>query len=163
MLNRTLRVEAATDERSAEREWLRGIKRNDSIIWSARPNGAVSEHGRQCVQSHRSPVRTRWRDVCRQRAPWQTGIRFNVVAGFCVRFQSVDEIVPRYSVNGRGTCCENVWRKRGGAGCRSTIRVAEKNLDCDRIAKQRLVDPNGPENHCLNGRGDRAVECWMNY
>ncbi len=38
MLNRTLRVEAATDERPGERERVRGIKRNDSIIRSARPN-----------------------------------------------------------------------------------------------------------------------------
>ena len=35
MLNRTLRVEAATDERPAERERLRGIKRDDSIIRSS--------------------------------------------------------------------------------------------------------------------------------
>ena len=35
MLDRTLRVEAATDERPGERERLRGIKRNDSIIRSA--------------------------------------------------------------------------------------------------------------------------------
>ena len=34
MLDRTLRVEAATDERPAERERLRGIKRDDSIIRS---------------------------------------------------------------------------------------------------------------------------------
>src|SRR4029077_9143925 len=113
MLNRTLRVEAAKEERPAERERFGGIKRNDSVKRSARSNGAVWEHGVRCVQSHRSPVRTRWRDVCRQGAPWQTGIRFNVVAGFCVRSQSADEIVPRYSVNGRRTCCENAWRQRG--------------------------------------------------
>src|SRR5206468_6716762 len=71
MLDRTLRIEAATDERPSERERYRGIKRDDSIIRSARPNGAVWEHGGRCVQSHRSPVRTGWRDVCRERAPWQ--------------------------------------------------------------------------------------------
>ena len=54
-----------------------------------------------------------------------------------------------------------------GAWCRTTSGVAEKNLDRDRIAKQRLVKPDGPHNHSLNGRGvwiidDRAVECWNN-
>src|SRR5262249_8551788 len=53
-------------------------------------------------------------------------------------------------------------RAGAGAGCRSTIRVAEKNLDRDWIGKQRLVNPDGPQNRRLNGRGDRAVECWIN-
>src|SRR5580765_2678872 len=99
-----------------------------------------------------------------------------VVAGCCIRSQSGDEIVPRYSVNGRKICCENAWRKRAGAGadagagvwCRTTSGVAEKDLDRDRIAEQRLIDRDGPDNHRLNGRGvrithDRAVECWNNY
>src|SRR5438034_6915078 len=106
-----------------------------------------------------------------------------------------DEIVPQYTVNGGKTCCENafIWRKRGAAGadagagagaragggaragagaragvwCRTASGVAKKNLDDDLIAKQRLVKPDGPVNHGLNGRGvwiieDRAVKCWMN-
>src|SRR5207247_6735990 len=48
MLDCTLRVEAATDERPGERERYRGIKGNDSVIRSARPNGAVCEHGVRC-------------------------------------------------------------------------------------------------------------------
>src|SRR5207245_187664 len=45
--------------------------------------------------------------------------------------------------------------------------VAEKDLDRDRIAEQRLVNRDGLHNHVLNGRGariidDRTVECWMN-
>ena len=60
------------------------------------------------------------------------------------------------------TCCENAWRQRGatgagagaraGAWCRTSVRVAEKNLDRDRIAEQRLVNRDGPHNHGLNGR-----------
>ena len=41
MLKRTLRIEAATDERPSEREWLSGIERNDSVKYSARSDSAV--------------------------------------------------------------------------------------------------------------------------
>ncbi len=60
-------------------------------------------------------------------------------------------------------------RGGGGAGawCRATSGVAEKNMDRNRIAEQRLVNRDGPHNHGPNGRRariieDRAVECWVN-
>ena len=61
--------------------------------------------------------------------------------------------------------CDNAFRQR--ITVRSSVRVAEKNLDRNRIAKQRLVNRDGPVNHCLNGCGvwiidDRVVECWIN-
>src|SRR5262249_15361054 len=58
MFGRALRVEAATEERPRERERLRGIKRNDSIIRSAWSNGAIREHSGRSVQSHRSAIPT---------------------------------------------------------------------------------------------------------
>ena len=81
------------------------------------------------------------------------------------------------------TRCDDAWRKRGGAGAGARagsgaragagarawaswtgVRVAEKNLNGDRIAEQRLVKRDGPHNGSLNGRiiADRAVECWNN-
>src|ERR1051326_4990624 len=213
MLNHTPRVEGAADERPGERERLRGIKRDDAVKRPVRSNRAVCEHGVCCVQSQRSPVRTRCRDICRYRAPWQTCIRNIVDVGRRIRSQGADEIVPRYVVRDEKALSENafVWRKRagtgadagagtsaragtrssggagtrssGGAGTRSsggagtstgagtwcwtTSGVAEKNLDCNLISKQRLVNPNSLRNHRLNDRrvwviNDRAVECWMN-
>ena len=57
-----------------------------------------------------------------------------------------------------GKTCERTPGGKGAGQLRcwarsDVVRVAEKNLDRDRIAKQRLVNPDGPDNHRLNGRG----------
>jgi len=78
-----------------------------------------------------------------------------VVAGCCIRSQSADEIVPRYSVNGpkdllRERLAEKGWGwgRRWGWGVVPDHQWSSgKNLNGwrDLIAKQRLVNPDGPD------------------
>src|SRR5437764_14619027 len=60
MLGGVLRVEVISTDGSGELKWEGGIKRNDPIIWSAVPNGAVCEHCRWRVLPNRSAVWALW-------------------------------------------------------------------------------------------------------
>ncbi len=113
MLSRTLRVEAANDERPGERERLRGIKRDDSIIRSALVHMVPSAHMAGGVfKPTARPFALDGAMFVDNALPGRLAFAAIVVASRCIRSQGADEIVPRYSVKVRKTCA----RTPGGKG-----------------------------------------------
>src|SRR5580765_3837031 len=137
MLSLTLRVEVAAARRPVELKRRCGIERNDAIIWAATADRAVCEHRWWRVQLHCSPIRARRNDISRHRSRRQARVRGKIVTSNSVRYQRLEVSLPRDLVKDV-VAPRKPTRAKRSAVWRSS-RIPEKNLDRDRIAKQRLV------------------------